>query len=500
MTSDFAIIMLSVNLVAYLKVRLSTKIAVVACFAPRVLVIGAALVRLIYLFPVSPHNNPAFALWIPIICTQAQSCLTIVTACIPYVRPFFDTAESGIRRLSQVRSRRGTDEESSYGCLSAAYFRGYKRAHDNSIATTELTYSALGRASDISPRIPSPAPLSPLITPGSTSARSSRVPSERGLRLQIPERTVHSDRAEFASPQTASSLALSPACISPYPLLASRSPVPLHPSPVCEPEESRPRPYITQTNNIDPSPAQSLPPRRFSLFPPPSKQPSAPPSRFPRPVISIPTPITDHSRSTSVTPINPASTNPTFVTRTPSPDTELPKPLAPYLANPPRPSSSLERIAYDDPLRIVPTAVTTSSAVLAPRDPHTSIPSYYTATPSLPPSSNYSTPQSVPSYYMATPPVSHSATFHPPDSERAHAPIPAAPPVPTSPHRQRNKRVLAPQNSSRRDQMSPVSPMTPGMPRAFWREDGAASPAVRRGWEDDVQRAPTVRNASMRRF
>ncbi|KAJ4299040.1 hypothetical protein N0V90_004284 [Kalmusia sp. IMI 367209] len=72
MTTDVAIIMLSVNLVAYLKVPNSKKVAVVACFAPRILVIGAALARLIYLYPISPHNKPEFNLWIPLICTQVQ--------------------------------------------------------------------------------------------------------------------------------------------------------------------------------------------------------------------------------------------------------------------------------------------------------------------------------------------------------------------------------------------------------------------------------------------
>ncbi|KAF1976959.1 hypothetical protein BU23DRAFT_364864, partial [Bimuria novae-zelandiae CBS 107.79] len=105
MTSEVVIIMLSVNLVAYLKVRLSRKLAVVACFAPRILVIGAAVVRLLSLYPISPHDNPAFKLWIPIICTQAQASVSIFTACIPYVRPFFETAESSIRRMSQARNK-----------------------------------------------------------------------------------------------------------------------------------------------------------------------------------------------------------------------------------------------------------------------------------------------------------------------------------------------------------------------------------------------------------
>ncbi|KAF2200589.1 hypothetical protein GQ43DRAFT_373454, partial [Delitschia confertaspora ATCC 74209] len=86
MTTDVAIIMLAVNLVAYLKVKLSRKICLVACFAPRIFVIGAALARLIYLYPITPHTHPEYSLWVPVICTQVQVCLSISTVCIPYMK------------------------------------------------------------------------------------------------------------------------------------------------------------------------------------------------------------------------------------------------------------------------------------------------------------------------------------------------------------------------------------------------------------------------------
>ncbi|KAF2741880.1 hypothetical protein M011DRAFT_413696, partial [Sporormia fimetaria CBS 119925] len=103
MTTDVSIIMLSVNLVAYLHVKLSEKVVVVACFAPRILVIGAALARLIYLYPITPHSNPQYNLWVPTICAQVQVCLSISTACIPYVKPFFGKVGSGSWRTSELR-------------------------------------------------------------------------------------------------------------------------------------------------------------------------------------------------------------------------------------------------------------------------------------------------------------------------------------------------------------------------------------------------------------
>ncbi|KAF2790511.1 hypothetical protein K505DRAFT_217606, partial [Melanomma pulvis-pyrius CBS 109.77] len=154
MTTDVCLIMLSVNLVAYLKVKLSRKVIVVACFAPRILVIGAALARLIYLFPITPHDNPEFNLWVPVICTEVQICITISTACIPYMKPFFEGAEAGAWRADDRRRK----------CLKVNTLCGYQsvsgqaKAHKqgkelhsmDSTASMSLKY---GRTPDVSPRI-----------------------------------------------------------------------------------------------------------------------------------------------------------------------------------------------------------------------------------------------------------------------------------------------------------------------------------------------------------
>ena len=501
--------MLSINLVAYLKVKISTKIAVIACFAPRILVIGTSLIRLIYLYPISPHDNPSFTLWIPMLSTQIQACLSIITACIPYVRPFFETAESSIRRLSVSRSRRGTsDEESSYGCCSAGYFRGYKRAHDNSAETTQLTSSIYGRTPDVSPRIPSPVPISPLTpprfsTPPNTSASSSRSPSERGLRLQIPAHH-QKNNTEANSPQTASSHALSPAS---HPLLTSIALAPVRSSILPAVEETNSELARVRPSDTVSSPNRLQPPRRFSLFP--SQQQYSPlPQQMSRQLPKTPTPTTERSRSTFGTPVHNTPSNRMVETQTQSPSIELDKPTAPYMF-PPRPSSSLERLINDDPLRSIPMesmpmAITTSAAIPAPipaplptvHDARSSIPSYYVRTPPTAQGSTFSSPQSVPSYYIATPPTAQPSTF-PQSNPYTYKAPPPPPAIPTSPQRQRNKRILTPQNSSRRDQMSPVSPMSPPTPSAFRREDTIdESPELQpvgSGWED-AQLMPVVQD------
>jgi hypothetical protein len=56
-------------------------------------VVAAAASRLAYLAPVSPHDNPAFKVWISVVCTELQICLSISTACIPCIKPFFEGVE-----------------------------------------------------------------------------------------------------------------------------------------------------------------------------------------------------------------------------------------------------------------------------------------------------------------------------------------------------------------------------------------------------------------------
>jgi hypothetical protein len=125
-----------------------------------------------------------------------------------------------------------------------------------------------------------------------------------------------------------------------------------------------------------------------------------------------------------------------------------------------------------------------------------SIPSYYVRTPSTAHNSTFSSPQSLLPDYIRTPPTAHPPVSLQPNLSVYEAPPPPSIP-PTSPQRQRNKRILTPQNSSRRDQMSPVSPMAPSTPRSLWREENgdrsAETPNSSGGW-DEAPPMPTVRD------
>ncbi|CAO2647581.1 Nn.00g085030.m01.CDS01 [Neocucurbitaria sp. VM-36] len=269
MSTEISIIMLSVNLVAYLKVRFSRKVAVVACFAPRVLVISAALIRLIWLYPITPHRDPQYRLWLPSIMTQVQVCLSISTACIPYMVPFFKSLEGSLRRTYSTKSRElrieGAHERTRLSIWSRRHKKGKVLNSRDWTAVASLQYD---RVPQVSPHIPTPTPMSPL-TPIRLYTPPSRSPSERRLSIRIPDSdTQRKDMNDIASPQTASSFALSATCKSPHPLL-SQSFVPTRKAPTPPPKTHSVYPPTVSSNYSSGAPTPSSTPRtqRFSLFP-----------------------------------------------------------------------------------------------------------------------------------------------------------------------------------------------------------------------------------------
>ena len=63
-------------------------------------------------------SDPSFDLWPSVLCTQAVQALSITTACIPYLRPFLESLESGLLRSDDLR-RRG-EKACGYGTSKSA--------------------------------------------------------------------------------------------------------------------------------------------------------------------------------------------------------------------------------------------------------------------------------------------------------------------------------------------------------------------------------------------
>ncbi|KAI5923505.1 hypothetical protein F4810DRAFT_669134 [Camillea tinctor] len=103
--TDLLIIIASIMLVWNVQIPLSRKFVVVGCFAPRTLVIIASVCRLVYLVPISPQDDPSFRIWISVVCTEVQVCMSISSACIPAVKPLFEVIEAGVWQAEHFRRR-----------------------------------------------------------------------------------------------------------------------------------------------------------------------------------------------------------------------------------------------------------------------------------------------------------------------------------------------------------------------------------------------------------
>jgi hypothetical protein len=271
MSTELAIIMLSINIVAYLQVRLSRKFAVIACFAPRMFVLGAAIARFVLLYPGTPHSEPQYRLWVPAIMSQGHVCLSIATASIPYMVPFFKGPDDGLQRTHSAKSRMHLIDEETRRPTSSLWFR----RHNKTVAldlwrptpSADPQYNSLPQ---VSPYIPAPMPLSPLSPPRSQTPLGKQA-SVRGLNIYIPCRDPRRQRSlDWASPHTESSGVLSPSCASPQALLSSSFiPSRKAPSPPSRIYSPMPTSSSSCYSSRTPTPALTTPhAQQFSLYPP----------------------------------------------------------------------------------------------------------------------------------------------------------------------------------------------------------------------------------------
>jgi hypothetical protein len=278
MSTELFIVMLSVDLVAHLRVRTSRKVAVVACFAPRLIVVAAALVRAVYLYQVTPHGNPEFDLWISTVCTQVHVCASICTACIPYMVPFFKSLQSNIWR-SHSRTSWAARSRSSQP-LGQSPNRLRKREATIRFESPKSSASLIkepARVSIISPRIPSPGPISPFLPPPISTFQMPSVTTEvlelRGARTMSVAGTIY----DSGSDETLDMVSLQTAmCFAPSPI---EPPAQARLSSAATMNAPEPFEYLALLGSLDPSsssscyssrassPTRSVTNPRFSLFP-----------------------------------------------------------------------------------------------------------------------------------------------------------------------------------------------------------------------------------------
>ncbi|EDO02817.1 hypothetical protein SS1G_05294 [Sclerotinia sclerotiorum 1980 UF-70] len=86
-------------------------------------------------------HDPTFDPWTTTICNQIVQCLSIVTACVPYLKPFLDSLESGMLRTDDLRRRGGTTVE-GYRDVNVNSSEGSKRAKIGKIISQKLSLTS----------------------------------------------------------------------------------------------------------------------------------------------------------------------------------------------------------------------------------------------------------------------------------------------------------------------------------------------------------------------
>ncbi|KAL9118548.1 MAG: hypothetical protein Q9187_004904 [Circinaria calcarea] len=114
MLIDVALVLLPLFIVWRVQVGAGKKVVVFACFAIRIVVIAAVAAQLAFFNRATSSNDPTFTIWPMVICAQLVQSLSIVTACIPYLKPFLQSLESGMIRSDDLR-RRGMNGTPQYG-------------------------------------------------------------------------------------------------------------------------------------------------------------------------------------------------------------------------------------------------------------------------------------------------------------------------------------------------------------------------------------------------
>ncbi|KAK8122133.1 hypothetical protein PG984_010803 [Apiospora sp. TS-2023a] len=64
-----------------------------AIFSTRLLVLIPAVIQLLVFRNSYPSHDLTYDLWLPTVCNQIVACVSVVTACVPYLRPFMESIE-----------------------------------------------------------------------------------------------------------------------------------------------------------------------------------------------------------------------------------------------------------------------------------------------------------------------------------------------------------------------------------------------------------------------
>ncbi|KAI4272577.1 MAG: hypothetical protein LQ337_005209 [Flavoplaca oasis] len=112
--TEAALVALPLLIVWKIQTKLKKKVVIFLCFASRTMVLVAIVVQVVYHNRAKGRDDRTFEMWPVVLCAQIVQSLSIITACIPCLKPFLESLESGMLRSDDLR-RRGMNGVYGYG-------------------------------------------------------------------------------------------------------------------------------------------------------------------------------------------------------------------------------------------------------------------------------------------------------------------------------------------------------------------------------------------------
>ncbi|KAJ5929894.1 hypothetical protein N7454_006844 [Penicillium verhagenii] len=98
--TELVICILPVYIVKPVQVILGKKVTVVFAFVFRVFVIITTIIRLVFMHKASSSTTMTLYSFETIVTTQLVLCISVLTACIPCLKPFLDAFDSGMLNVA----------------------------------------------------------------------------------------------------------------------------------------------------------------------------------------------------------------------------------------------------------------------------------------------------------------------------------------------------------------------------------------------------------------
>lgn len=103
--TDTSLIVLPLVIIWKLQMSKRSKFSIACCFGARTILIASAIAQLVFLHRKAATTDLTYRLWPVVLCNQLVQNIGIVTSCVPYIKPFFESLESGMIRTDDLRRR-----------------------------------------------------------------------------------------------------------------------------------------------------------------------------------------------------------------------------------------------------------------------------------------------------------------------------------------------------------------------------------------------------------